>query len=239
MPDNRLEASAREATGKGVARRLRAAGKIPAVLYGGGRAAVSLALDASALQKLLHASDLGLNTLIDLSVAGHAELDGKTVMVRELQRDPVRGRFVHADLYEVDLTQRIEVQVPIHVTGKAVGLDAGGIVDQALRELEVRCLPRAIPDEIVVDVSHLDIGDSLHVRDLVLPEGVELVSDPDLSVISVVTPIKEEELVAAVAPSADVPIVGAEAAPAEGEAPAAEGGEAKTDPRAKGKESGD
>jgi large subunit ribosomal protein L25 len=247
VPDQRLEATAREATGKGVARRLRAAGKIPAILYGGGRQAVPLALDASALQKLLHASELGMNTLIDLKVAGHAELDGKTVMVRELQRDPVRGRYVHADLYEVDLTQKIAVQVPIHVTGKAIGLDSGGIVDQALRELEVRCLPRAIPDQIVVDVTALDIGDSLHVRDLVLPEGVELVSDPDLSVISVVTPIKEEELVAAVAPSAEVPLVGAE--PAEGaegeEAAAKEGAEAKAEPKAKaetkgkGKESGD
>lgn len=241
MPENRLQAFARQGTGKGVARKLRAAGKIPAVLYGGGRTAVSLALDSSALQKLLHASDLGLNTLIDLEVAGHAELAGKTVMVRELQRDPVRGRFVHADLYEVDLTQKIEVQVPIHVTGKAKGVDTGGILDQALRELEVRCLPRAIPEQIVVDVSHLDVGDSLHVRDLVLPEGVELVSDPDLSVISVVTPIKEEELVTAAAPSAEVPLVGAEPA-AEGEEPATEGAEgeakAETKPEAKGKPEG-
>jgi large subunit ribosomal protein L25 len=244
VPDQRLEATAREATGKGVARKLRAAGKIPAILYGGGRKAVSLTLDATALQKLLHASEAGLNTLIDLKVAGHAELDGKTVMVRELQRDPVRGRYVHADLYEVDLTQKIAVQVPIHLTGKAVGLDSGGIVDHALRELEVRCLPRAIPDQITVDVSSLDIGDSLHVRDLVLPEGVELVSNLDLSVVSVVTPIKEEELVTAAAPSAEVPLVGAEPEAAEGEEAAAkEGAEAEAKPKAeakgKGKESGD
>ena len=235
MSDTHLEASAREATGKSVNRKLRAAGQIPAVLYGGGRPAFALTLDPLALQKLLRASDLGLNTLIDLTVTDHAELDGKTVMVRELQRDPVRGHFIHADLYEVDLSQRIEVEVPIHVTGKSKGVENGGILDHALRELEVKCLPRAIPDEFTIDVSDLDLGDSLHVRDIVLPEGVELLSDPDLSVISVVAPIKEEDLETAV-PEA----VALEAEGAEPEAEAEEGGEdAKEGEVGKDKEGGD
>jgi large subunit ribosomal protein L25 len=226
VADTHLEVEAREAVGKGVARKLRAAGKIPAVLYGGGRPAVPLALDPVLLQKLLHGSELGMNTLIDLKVTGHAELDGKTVMVRELQRDPVRGSFMHADLYEVDLAQRIDVEVPIHLTGKAKGVEMdGGVLDQALRELEVKCLPRAIPDEIVLDVSVLEIGDSLHVRDIPLPEGVELVSDGDLSVVSVVAPVKEEDLVAETAEEAEVPTVAEEAAPAEGETESEEGGD--------------
>jgi len=223
VSDTHLEVEAREGTGKGVARKLRAAGRIPAVLYGGGRPALPLALDPARLQKLLHESEMGMNTLIDLKVTGHAELDGKTVMVRELQRDPVRGRFVHADLYEVDLRQTIEVSVPVHVTGKATGVElGGGILDHALREVEVKCLPRAIPDEFVVDVTPLELGDSLHVRDLVLPEGVELVSDGDLSIVSVVAPQKEEEPTAeALEGEAAV----AAAAPAEGGEPAEGGAE--------------
>lgn len=214
MSDTNLEVEAREGVGKGVARKLRASGKIPAVLYGGGGPGIPLALDATRLQKVLHESELGLNTLLDLKVRDHAELDGKTVMVRELQRHPVHGAFIHADLYEVDLSQKIDVEVPIHVSGKAVGVELGGILDQALREVEIKCLPRAIPDEIVVDVSALELGDSLHVSDLPLPEGVELVSDPELSVVSVVAPQKEEEE----AP-AEAAAEGEEAAPAEGAAP--------------------
>jgi large subunit ribosomal protein L25 len=225
VADTHLEVEAREQTGKGVARKLRAGGRIPAVLYGGGRPAFPLALDPARLHRLLHESEMGMNTLIDLKVAGHAELDGKTVMVRELQRDPVRGSFVHADLYEVNLQQTIEVSVPVHLSGKAAGVEFGGILDHALREVDVKCLPRAIPDEFVVDVTPLQLGDSLHVRDLELPEGVEILSDSDLSIVSVVAPQKEEEpVVEALEGEAVLPVEG-EAVAAEGEAPAAEAAE--------------
>lgn len=232
MADTHLEVEARETSGKGVARKLRRAGRIPAVLYGSGRPAVSLTLDPAVLRKLLHGSEMGMNTLFDLHVTDHTELDGKTVMVRDLQRDPVRGDFIHADLYEVDLAQKIEVEVPIHIAGKPRGVEMdGGVMDQSLRELHVACLPRAIPDEVVVDVRHLEIGDSIHVRELQLPPGVELMSEPELSVVSVVAPIKEEELEAAEAAEVEAPV-----AATEGEAPeAAEaGGESET-----GKEGGD
>ena len=221
MPDSHLEVEARDKTGKGVARKLRAAGRIPAVLYGGGHSAFPLALDPAALHTILTGSEMGMNTLIDLKVAGHAELDGKTVMVRELQRDPVKGSFIHADLYEVDLGQKIEVSVPIRVTGKSAGVELGGILDHSLREVEVKCLPRAIPDEFVIDVTPLELGDSLHVRDIALPAGVELVSDADLSVISVVAPAKEEEPAAEEVSEEEAAVEGV--APAEGEASSEEG----------------
>jgi large subunit ribosomal protein L25 len=145
------------------------------------------------------------------------------VLVKELQRDPVSARALHADFYAVDLEQAIQVAVPIHVKGTAPGVTNGGILDHALRELQIECLPRAIPDQILVDVSQLEIGMSLHVRDLVLPEGVKLMSDPDLSVVSVVVPAALEEEAAAAAPAEG------EAVPAEGEAAeaAAEGAEGK------------
>jgi large subunit ribosomal protein L25 len=175
--------------------------------------------DPLPLERALRASEAGMNTLFDLEVRGDAAKSERVVLVKELQRDPVTGRMLHADLYEVDLTRTVEVEVPIHLVGvpKGVSLD-GGILDHALRQLRIECLPRAIPDELTLDVSELAIGDSLHVRDIVLPEGVALVDDGDLSVASVVAPQKEE--VAAPVAAEGVPVEGA---PAEGAAPAAEG----------------
>ena len=185
----------REGAGKGVARKLRAAGRVPAVLYGHGLASVRLSLDPSALEHVIKSSDAGLNTLIALE--GDASVAGKTVLVKELQRDPVDRRMLHADLFEVDPRERITVSVPLQVVGTAPGVSlSGGLLDHSIREIELDCLPRAIPDTIEVDVSSLELGDSLHVRDLVLPEGVELKTDSDLSVISIVAPSVAEEPVA-------------------------------------------
>jgi large subunit ribosomal protein L25 len=187
---------------------------------------VPISLDPRLLEKLLSTSDAGMNTLIDLAVAGRSDLAGKVVLVKELQRHPVRGSLVHADLYEVDLTQAIEVSVRIHVVGTAAGVALdGGILDQALRELDIECLPRAIPDQIDVDVSALKIGESIHVRDLTLPEGVKLLSDPDLAVVSVVAPAAEivpEAAAAEVAPEVEgeAPAEGAEGAAPAGKAAA-------------------
>ena len=144
---------------------------------------------------VIKSSDAGLNTLIALE--GDASVAGKTVLVKELQRDPVDRKMLHADLFEVDPRERITVSVPLQVVGTAPGVSlSGGLLDHSIREIELDCLPRAIPDTIEVDVSSLELGDSLHVRDLVLPEGVELKTDSDLSVISIVAPSVAEEAVA-------------------------------------------
>ena len=192
MAVNALVAEVRDATGKGAARKLRAAGRIPAVVYGRGTESRAISVDPKALVQLLQKSDAGMNTLIELSVDGTA----KTVLVKELQRDPVRGRPLHTDFYLVDLDQKVEVSVPIHLTGRAPGVELGGILDHPLREIELECLPRAIPESIDVDVSALDVGDSIHVRDLELPEGVSVQSDVNLAVASVVAPVVVEEPVA-------------------------------------------
>ena len=222
MADVALDVEIRSNAGKGAARKLRQAGRIPAVCYGRGRAPLSVSLDPRSLEKLLATSATGINTLIDLRVSGGGDYDGRVVLVKDLQRDPVSARALHADFYAVDLEQAIEVSVPIHVFGSAPGVTLGGILDHALRELQIECLPRSIPDQILVDVSALEIGMSLHVRDLVLPAGVKLISNPDLSVISVVTPAALEEE----APAAAAPAEG-EAAAAEGAAAPAAGAEAK------------
>jgi large subunit ribosomal protein L25 len=194
VAENALTVETRQGVGKGVARKLRAAGRIPGVCYGKGEASLPISLDPRALRRLLERSGAGMNTLISLAVEGGGAFDGKRVLVRELQKDPVEDRYLHADLFAVDVQQVVEVSVPIHITGRAKGVEFGGILDQALRELDLECLPLAIPSEILVDVSELDVGDSLHVSDIALPEGVTLRSDPGLSVVSVVAPAKVEEV---------------------------------------------
>lgn len=200
MAQNVLAAEPRERSGKENARKIRRAGRIPAILYGRGKPSVPLSLDPRDLEKLLQTSDAGLNTLIDLKLPKDGKKGEKVVLVKEIQRDPVRGFLLHVDLLELDLTETVEVSVPIHLTGKSKGVEMGGVLDHTLRELEIECLPRAIPDEIEVDVSQLEIGDVIHVSDLRLPEGVELRSDPELAVAHVFAPAAEEE----VAPAPEV-----------------------------------
>jgi large subunit ribosomal protein L25 len=216
---NALVAEVRDATGKGVARKLRAAGRIPAVVYGRGTESRAISVDPKALLQLLQKSGAGMNTLIELSVDGTA----KTVLVKELQRDPVRGRPIHTDFYLIDLDQKVEVSVPIHLKGRPEGVELGGILDHPLREIELECLPRAIPESIDVDVSALDVGDSIHVRDLELPGGVSVRTDANLAVASVVAPVVVEEPVVEEVEEAEEAVAeGEEAAaapaePAEGE----------------------
>lgn len=218
MSETALVVEAREAIGKGANRKLRAAGKAPAILYGRGRDSLPLAIDPRALDKILRTS--GFNTLLDLTVEGHAELKESVALVRDMQRHPLRGDIVHVDFYEVDLARAVTVDVPVHLVGKARGLDFGGILEHTLREISLECLPRSIPEAIEVDISAMEVGDVVHVRELTLPDGVTLVTDGDLGVVHIALP--QAEAAPAEAAVAEAP-EGA-AAPA-----ATEGGEKKTD----------
>jgi len=199
MGDVTFAVEARETTGKGAARQLRQQGLVPGVVYGGGRGATPIAFDVAKFERLLATSHSGVNTLIDL--AGDSAASGRTVIAKELQREAVRGRITHVDFYEIDLKTKIEVEVPIHLTGTPLGVVNGGVLDQQLRELELMCLPNAIPDSIEVDVSGMDLGSTLHVSDLVIPPGVDLMSESDLTVATVLIPrgLRDE---AAAAPDA-------------------------------------
>jgi large subunit ribosomal protein L25 len=193
VSDTTLIVETREGTGKGVARKLRAAGRIPGNCYGK-NSTQNISVDPNALDRLIKTSASGLNTLIDLKVEGGGGFDGKKVLLKELQSDPVSNELLHADFFAVDLTHTIDVAVPIHTTGIPVGVSMdAGILDQVLREIHLECLPDSIPEEITVDVTHLEIGMSLHIRDLELPAGVKLLSDGDLSVASVLAPKAAEE----------------------------------------------
>jgi len=220
-----IDVQIRDGRGKSASRRLRASGRIPAIVYGHGNQPVSVSVDPTQLERKIKASHAGLNTLFDL--VGEGAVAGRTVLIKDLQREPVRGGLVHADFYEIDVNESIQVSVPIHLEGTAKGVVMGGVIEHTLREVELSCLPGAIPDEIIVDVSALDVGDSLHVSDLSLPTGVEMVTDEALSVVSVIIPRVAEE---AAGPAAEGEAEGAaagaaEAAAGDEEPKAAEGGE--------------
>jgi len=191
VSENVLAVELRDGTGKSVTRKIRRAGRVPAVIYGHGKATLSLSFDPKSLESILKASDAGVNTLIGLE--GDSAISGKTVLVKELQRDPIDGFLMHADLFEVDPEEKISVSVPVHVVGTAEGIMMGGILDHALREVELECLPSAIPDAIELDVTSLSLGDSIHVRDLVVAEGISVRTHEELPVVSVILPTVVEE----------------------------------------------
>lgn len=202
-----VQANARAAGGKNHARRLRRSGKIPAVLYGPKTQAVALELDKkdfSTRVALLQGSHL---VRLKSSVP---ELAEKVALVKEMQFHPISGDVTHADLYEVDLAAKIQVQVPLRFVGKAAGVTRGGILQPIVREVEVECLPMDIPGFFNVDVSALDIGDSIHVEEIQMPADVTLVFESNFAVVTVVTPTVEEAPAAAAPAEGEVAVVGAE-----------------------------
>ncbi|MCE2391293.1 MAG: 50S ribosomal protein L25 [Proteobacteria bacterium] len=186
----RLDVSERTQRGKGVARKLRAEGRIPAVMYGSGVPTLPLAVNAQELDKIEQG---GTNALLDLS--GPEAVAGKIVLLKDLQRDPVKRVPLHCDFYVIDPKKEITVYVQIHLQGRPVGVELGGVLEPQLRDLEISCLPLGIPDSIDVDVSSLDIGDAIRVSDLDLPEGVSTTAEPERSVAHVIAArvIEEEE----------------------------------------------
>ncbi|HWR82531.1 MAG TPA: 50S ribosomal protein L25 [Candidatus Deferrimicrobium sp.] len=217
MKEISLAATPRSTVGSGAARRMRRAGSIPGVVYGPERAPLPVTIDERALRAATKAAG-GTSTIINLDV------DGTTskVVLREIQRDPITSHIVHLDFHAISMKKPLHISIPIHFVGLARGVKTeGGIMQTTLRELEISCLPSDIPEDVKVDVSDLGIGDSIHVRDLSIPNAQILVdSHRTVVVISAPTIMKVEAPVAAEA-------VAAEAAPAEGEAAEAEKAEAE------------
>ncbi|MDR5695353.1 MAG: 50S ribosomal protein L25 [Armatimonadota bacterium] len=186
-----LPAEVRTKTGKSAAKKLRLIGKIPAILYGKGRSPTPLAVERKRLLEVLHTA-AGKNVLIDLEIHKDGEVDRATVMLKELQQDLYGRDVIHADLVAVSLEETIELEVPVILVGQAKGVAAGGILEQHLRFLVVECLPTQIPEHIEVDISHLDIGDTIHVSELKIPDGVSVRTPPEEVVVSILAPAKEE-----------------------------------------------
>lgn len=217
MAEVTLQAVKRERTGKGAARQARAQNKVPGVIYGLGMDPIPVEVDRRELVTAFH-TDAGMNVLLNIEVDGTKT----TTLARDLQRDPLRGTLLHADFVKVDLKQEVEVEVPVHIVGEAPGQKEGGVLEQPLFELHVRCLPTEVPESIDADVSGLNIGDSLKVSDLASGRNFEILNDPDASVAAVVAPVSEEELEAMEAAAG----VEGEEVPEEGEVPEGEEAEA-------------
>jgi large subunit ribosomal protein L25 len=199
-----LRAWRRNRSGKGVARKIRAQGMIPAVLYGGGEN-ISLSLQPQELLKILSS---GENTIFRLDIDGERGGD-RQVIVRDLQRDPLKESLLHADLYRISMDVEITVSVPIVLEGMAREVsDVGGVINQLLHEIEIQCLPGLIPHELTIDVAHLGIGEVLHVRDLPVPQGIQVLADSDEVVASV--SVRGEEVAAEEPATAEAPAAAAE-----------------------------
>jgi large subunit ribosomal protein L25 len=187
-----LAVELRDKRGKGAARQIRRAGRVPAVLYGEGSSTL-LSVSPSDLLKILQ-SESGENSLINLEIKGGQSKTNATVILRDLQRDPVTRQILHADLFEISMNKAIRLRVPLEMTGEPPGVKEGGVLQHNLRELEIECLPAVIPDHIEVDISGLEIGSIIHVRELQMIEGVKVLEDPDDAVVSVAAPISEAKL---------------------------------------------
>jgi large subunit ribosomal protein L25 len=201
----KLTAQRREATGRSAIRKLKARGIVPAIVYGGKDKPQPLQVSRRDISLMLsHAS--GENILVELEIAG--EKGSRMALIQEIQHSPVGGDVLHVDFHAVSMDEKIEADVPLEPVGVANGVkNFGGLLEQSLRILEVECLPRDLPDKITVDVSGLNIGDSIHVRDIQLPAGVAAKTQPDLTAFSVVAAVVEEEPVAEVAEAAAGPEV--------------------------------
>ena len=220
----KIKAERRSDTGRSAARKLKARGIIPAVVYGGKDKPQALQVSARDVDVMLsHAS--GENILVELEIEGET----RTALVQEVQHAPVGSNVLHIDFHAVSMDETLEAEVPVEPLGVPNGVrNFGGLLEQSLRTITVECLPRDLPDRISVDVSELNIGDAIHVRDIQLPSGVVAKEQADLTAFSVLAPAVEEEPVAAAAEAAATPEVITEKKPAEGEAaPAAAAAPAK------------
>ncbi len=191
MPRPKLLAKLRTKLGKEASKKLRQKGLVPAICYGPRTDAVPLTLDPKELMKTIH---MGENVLIDLMIQDGKKAAQKVVVVRDLQLDPIKDQCIHADLFEVVMDEEISVEVPIVLVGKPEGVKMGGVLEQITREITVECLPADIPQSIDVDVSHLNIGDTIHIGDVGLEKGKVLV-DAATTLATVVAPTVEKVVV--------------------------------------------
>jgi large subunit ribosomal protein L25 len=190
MPEIVVAAQSRTETGKNVNRRLRAKGLVPGILYGTQKEAIPVAVNPKEIGAILRSAS-GENTLFDLDLAGSR----RKVILKEYQVEPLKARLLHADFYEVALDKTLEVEVHVELQGVPVGVKvSGGVLDFVTRELSIECLPTDIPDKIVVDVSHLDMGKHLRVAELSVSDKVKILTDPGVVIAHVVAPRAEEEV---------------------------------------------
>lgn len=231
MAEVRLKANKRSAVGKGAARRSRHDGKVPGVVYGHGMDPLAIEVDRRDFVTALQ-TDAGMNVLLDL------EIDGSTTLAltKELQRDPVKGTLLHADFIQIDRTEEVQVDVPVHLVGTAPGTNEGGVLDQPVTSITIKARATEVPSFVEADISGLDIGDTLRLAELRVEEAYEVLGDPEAVVVSIGAPISEAELeemaasVGAEEPEVEAPEAAEEPEAVEGEAAAGTEGAAEEPP---------
>ncbi len=203
MQEKQLNVELRSKTGKGISRQLRSADMVPGVVYGKGMDPMAISIKYRELQAAM-AGEGGQNNLITL--VGGGSLDQCTAIIVDLQRDALKGTYRHVDLHRINMNETLRITVPIVLKGAAIGVKEGGLLDLAHHELHVECLPGSIPDHIEIDITDLAMTHSIHVSDIVVPEGVKILDNPKTPIVSVLGRAKEEEEVpAATATTAAAP----------------------------------
>ena len=187
-----LKTKIRTTTGNGPARRLRMSEQIPAVLYGQKTEPVLLSVNKSDLEQVFKKGGIG-QVILNLVIQKNGETTTRPAMIKELQTHPLSRNFIHIDFYEIKMDQKITAKIPVVTTGKAKGVELGGILQIIRRELEVECLPLAVPESIEIDISDLDIGDSIHVGQIRVEGEIEFLEDDNYTVVTVLSPKMEEE----------------------------------------------
>jgi large subunit ribosomal protein L25 len=190
----KLKVEIRQDLGKGAARRLRRDNKLPGIYYGPGEESIKVQVDPVEIRAAVKAHEGSLPVFSVLGVQEAEKLSGSVVLVRELQTDPITHEYLHVDLMKVDLSKQITVEVPIHFVGTARGIKLGGIMDEPIRKLEVNCFPSDIPEFIEVDVTNLEVGDSIHIQDVRLPKACSVDTSNNYPVVSVILPKRVMEV---------------------------------------------
>ena len=187
-----LDAEIREEVGRGKVKALKDKGFIPAVVYAEGKPALALKLSHRQLVQLVHHHRIE-GVVINLNIKDDKKQKARPCLIKEIQHDPVHGEILHVDFNQISLTKAIKVNIPVTAKGEPIGVkQEGGSLEHILWEIEVECLPTSIPKEIEIDVTQLKMGESIHVKDIVLPPGVKVLNDPGAIVLSVAAPMKEE-----------------------------------------------
>ena len=187
-----LDAEIREEVGRGKVKALKDKGFIPAVVYAEGKPALALKLSHRQLVQLVHHHRIE-GVVINLNIKDDKKQKARPCLIKEIQHDPVHGEILHVDFNQISLTKAIKVNIPVTAKGESIGVkQGGGSLEHILWEIEVECLPTSIPKEIEIDVTQLKMGESIHVKDIVVPQGVKVLNDPGAIVLSVAAPMKEE-----------------------------------------------
>jgi large subunit ribosomal protein L25 len=212
MAEIRIKAWTRKAGGKGAAKRLRAKGRIPGVVYGKGAESLAIELDGRDVSNLMHGSHATSleSVIVFLQVEDGGEKGERPALITEIQHHPVKRNVLHMDFHQVSLTEKIHAHIPLVTVGESPGVAGGGILEHGLRELEVRCLAMDLPEEVAVDISNLGLGQAIHVRDISLGDKVEILNDAELTVVSVTAPrvVAEEEAVKEVEEGVEPEVIG-------------------------------